>query len=215
MNNSCSYPLMFRRKFRKRGGGGNTASVSTSSSYRYDGSSTDAYLLDGDASASRSADELPVDVDELTRLFQKSIKERDQAITEKRAAIKRLKSENENLQRKRKNCIIEFCRRDLDASSLRDLPGVVDSLNNAHRRQIDTLASENKTSKMIIRELKQMLEEDRRELIKITIEKEDLEQNLKDILDEKGLRRESDEYEGWNFYNLFSRLFCLRSRNQQ
>jgi len=206
---------MFRRRFRKRGGGGgSTATVSTSSSYRYDGSSTDTNLLDGYGSASPSANEIPVDVDELARLFHKSMKERDQVITEKRAEIRRLKNENENLQRKRENCIIEFCRRDLDASTLADLPGVVDSLNNAQRRQIDTLISENKTLKMNIRDLKQMLEEDRRELKKITIEKEDLEQNLKDILDEKGLRRESDETERWSVYHLFSRLFCLRSRNQ-
>ena len=144
---------------------------------------------------------------DLSELFRKSIKEKDQTIGQKRAEIKRLRSERETLQRKRERCIIAFCKKDLEVTSLRDLPGIIDSLNAAHRRELEALESEKKTLLENNNGLKQLLEIEHQEKLKLAKEKFELELDINDLT----LQNEFYDEESCTS-NLFSRLFCWRSR---
>ena len=144
---------------------------------------------------------------DLSELFRKSIKEKDQTIGQKRAEIKRLRSERETLQRKRERCIIAFCKKDLEVTSLRDLPGLIDSLNEAHRRELEGLESEKKTLLENNNGLKKLLEIEHQEKVKLAKEKFELEQDINDLT----LQNEFYDEEPCTSH-LFSRLFCWRSR---
>jgi len=146
--------------------------------------------------------------DHLSGLFHKSIKEKDQTIGLKRAEIKRLRSERETLQRKRERCIMAFCKRDLEVTSLRDIPGIIDSIYEAHLRELDAIESEKKTLLENNNGLKQLLEIEHQEKVKLTKDKLELEQDIHDLT----LQTEFYDEEPCTSSNFFSRLFCWRSR---